>query len=332
MQKAVPLVSIAVLQPFVTALREAGFDPQEALSLLDYQGEPSERPETLVHTNRINRFLDECAEMAGDRTFCSRVGSKLDPEGWPMIYAALDRATSLAEFISIYIDGANRVATSVDTYLEVRGKEAAFGQRRIARPDTMPGQNDAFMASLYVAMIRLACGETFDPGKVSLVVCDPAALAEDVARCHILRGDRMGHRVQFPSTWLAGRGEAEDVPQNAALHRKDLLSTLRVQLQQNISARPLKAGDVAEHCGISLSRLKRALARQNTSITAEIDHAKLVYAQSQLRQSAMSVHDIATTLGYTDASNFTRWFRGVTGTTPSQYREASPKIDNALTS
>lgn len=320
MQKAVPLVSIAVLHPFVTALRDAGVDPQEVLSVLGFSGAPAAHPETLVHTNMVNRFLDRCAEVTQDPHFCSRVGSRLDPDGWPMIHAALDQATSLAEFISIYIDGANRVATSVDTYLEVRGSTAAFGQRRITEPDTVPGQNDAFMASLYVAMIRLACGEAFDPGQVILTVCDPAALAPDMARCQVLRGNTRGHRVQFPGRWLTRRGTSDPRRGPAEIHRKDLLSTLRVQLRQNIGARPLKAADVAELCGITPSRLKRALARQGTSISAEIDRAKLAYAKTQLTESGPPIRELANALGYADPANFARWFRAATGHSPTAWR------------
>lgn len=80
--------------------------------------------------------------------------------------------------------------------------------------------------------------------------------------------------------------------------------------------------ELASLCGISVRQLTRGFrASRGCSVgshvaMSQMDHAELLLAKD------LSIADIAQTLGFASASNFSYAFRRATGKTPSQHREA----------
>lgn len=87
-------------------------------------------------------------------------------------------------------------------------------------------------------------------------------------------------------------------------------------------AEELTLGELAEGCHLSPSRLSH-LFRQVTG-RAVMDYrnaCRLAAAKKLLVQTDLPVGEIVDRCGYTDASNFSRSFRSVTGLTPTQFRK-----------
>ncbi|WP_439101507.1 helix-turn-helix domain-containing protein [Congregibacter sp.] len=78
---------------------------------------------------------------------------------------------------------------------------------------------------------------------------------------------------------------------------------------------------LAESMGTSTRHLQRRLAMEGCSYTEIVARTRLCRAQQWLRDSPMSVAEIAAELGYTDASNFARAFRRASGASPAEYRK-----------
>ncbi len=72
--------------------------------------------------------------------------------------------------------------------------------------------------------------------------------------------------------------------------------------------------------GVSLATLKRGLASAGTTYTGLLDRMRFDAACEMLKQSNMSVKEIARDLGYSGTSNFVRSFRRMTGVPPKQYK------------
>jgi hypothetical protein len=64
-------------------------------------------------------------------------------------------------------------------------------------------QDDGFMISLALSIFERALGPRLDPNRLVIVVCDPTVLPDRLKPFQVLRGDRMGFRIRFPSEWLA---------------------------------------------------------------------------------------------------------------------------------
>lgn len=81
---------------------------------------------------------------------------------------------------------------------------------------------------------------------------------------------------------------------------------------------------VASALRLSPRTLQRRLAEEATSLHRETEEIRKTMAMALVRERAYSIDDVAFLLGYSEPSAFFRSFRRWTGTTPRQFRAASP--------
>jgi AraC-like DNA-binding protein len=80
------------------------------------------------------------------------------------------------------------------------------------------------------------------------------------------------------------------------------------------------AEEMAARMGLSVRTLHRRLADERQSYQAIIDEVRRSLAIEFLRNTSMSVEQIAGRVGFSDASNFRKAFRKWTGQAPAQFR------------
>jgi AraC-like DNA-binding protein len=85
--------------------------------------------------------------------------------------------------------------------------------------------------------------------------------------------------------------------------------------------KPISTSDVAEHCGCHPDHLGRLYqARMQQSISHAIREERLRKARSLLRDSDLSIEDIARRAGFSESHYFRRCFKASTGSTPRSWR------------
>jgi AraC-like DNA-binding protein len=77
--------------------------------------------------------------------------------------------------------------------------------------------------------------------------------------------------------------------------------------------------------GTSPRTLRRKLSIEGTSYKTLINETRVQLAKKYLRETGLTVDEIASRLGYSDASNFRHAFRRLTGMTPIDFRRGSAK-------
>lgn len=326
MTHSLPLVKLSVLRPFAGELRALGVDPGPVFDSIGLSEPAAMDPELSVHVMVIHQFIETAALAAGDPFLGARVGGKLDLHGWPVLADAEARASTVGDYLSIFVSRANEIASSVTEYLNVAGQTAVFGERRSFAPTIPPAQNDAFMAALGVAILRRALRDRFDVSKVTVAVSDPRVLPPEFDLMHPIKGDRMGFSIGFPSAWLSAPFDA--APSDAAPRkRRDdgagaFVHSFRQMLRAHIGQGALNAADCSALASMRQQKLKRRLAAEGTDITRQIDIVRQEYARTALVETDRSISDISAALGFTDAANFTRAFRRANAMTPSAYRKS----------
>lgn len=81
--------------------------------------------------------------------------------------------------------------------------------------------------------------------------------------------------------------------------------------------------DAAEHVSLSKSYFCRILKDElGYTFTEYVNHLRVERAKLYLRDSTMSIADIAYAVGFDDQSYFTRIFKKLTNTSPGQYRKS----------
>nr|WP_302661614.1 AraC family transcriptional regulator [Sulfitobacter sp. SK012] len=325
MSNSLPLVHLQLLRPLLGGLKACGIDPAPVLESVGLTQSAVDQEGSSVHVMVMHHFTENCATAAKDRTFCATIGSQLDPTGWPMVQKAFQQATTLGDFLNIYVAQANKYASSSTPYVEVRGEMASFGETRKFEPLIKPAQNDGFMIGLKMAMLERVLGDVKEPERVILSLCDPSVLPKSFDRYQALRGDNMGPRIRFPSEWLSysiafGAGEVAAMSGNKEKQLGHFLAGFRELLRQNICSRNLNASKAAELIHMTPRSLARRLSVWDTSISKELARAKFDYAKDALDGSDLSIDQIALNLGYTHPSNFARAFAKEEKMSPTRFR------------
>ena len=102
------------------------------------------------------------------------------------------------------------------------------------------------------------------------------------------------------------------------LHVRQALDYVARNLTDTISL-----ADAAQAAGVSRFRLAHLLkATTGQTLLQHVKRQRTEEARRLLENSSRSCADIASELGFTDQSHFTRHFREVAGITPAQYRRA----------
>ena len=123
----------------------------------------------------------------------------------------------------------------------------------------------------------------------------------------------------MPSPIIAGSEVGSTVP--------ELPTTLIDLLEWQLDTLVTEGGDVridvvAESLGMSRRSLQRAIAAEGLNYSDVLAQRRLHRAMQWLDTTDKPVMDIALSLGYTDASNFSRAFRRHTGVSPRAFRRA----------
>jgi len=80
--------------------------------------------------------------------------------------------------------------------------------------------------------------------------------------------------------------------------------------------------EISDQLGISTSKLRYQLSKENTTFRRALNNFKLKKAKNML-QNGLSVKVISYQLGYSDPSSFIRWFIGQTKLTPTTFKTAN---------
>lgn len=114
------------------------------------------------------------------------------------------------------------------------------------------------------------------------------------------------------------RKDIPDLSHNRVQLIKELL---REDLQKNISLEDL------EKClGISKFHISRSFKQaEGISISSYLKQIRIEKAQQLLMNKILSITEVAQKCGFSDASHLNRYFKALTGFTPSQFREQFQK-------
>jgi AraC-like DNA-binding protein len=110
---------------------------------------------------------------------------------------------------------------------------------------------------------------------------------------------------------------------------EDFSEVLRRLLRTELLRGECSVGDLAEQCLIHRRTLSRRLRAEGTAFRRLSDEVRFEIACRLLSNRRMTFAQIATTLGYSEASAFTRAFRRWSGQTPTAWRAGHPRLPSA---
>ena len=213
----------------------------------------------------------------------------------------------------------------------VEGERAALGYA-IYQPG-MPGSAQVHDATMAIGfnIMRTLCGSSWLPSEVRFAHLEPAD-AQPYRRLFgaPLRFDTDRTEIQFPRRWIerplpGSDAELHQFLQSQVAERETRCNDGPAEEVSRALRTMLVAGrgteeHVARVFSISSRTLHRRLKAQGVSLRKIIDQVRCEIAFQLLRDTYLSVTDIAATLDYTETSAFTRAFRRWTETAPTTWR------------
>ncbi len=321
----VPLIRLSAINQFLKELVSRDIDPGQ---LLEEQGLPVQIPassDLFVSALCMYAMVEQSAELANDPYLGATIGGKLDLLAWEPIAQAAEVAVTVGDLLNRFVLNSKDHASSVQYSLETTGSRATFTFRREIEPPFDPAQNDAFYMGFMRRLMKSATGESWNPESVLIILSDPAAIPGTFNELRVVKGDRRGFRMSFPTEWLFEKFE-----KTAFTHRmrqsnnsrapQSLIESVHRAIAPHIREEGLTVERAAELCGIDKRRLSRKLQSKGTTINKEIAYMRQERATSALVNSDQRIADIAAKVGFSDPTVFSRAFKNWTGQSPQAYR------------
>lgn len=108
----------------------------------------------------------------------------------------------------------------------------------------------------------------------------------------------------------------------------DTVQRLQRRLENQYD-QPFTLAQLAEQCGFSVSYLSHLFKRiTGSSVMGYLQSCRIAAAKKHLAETGLEIGVIVEKCGFTDASNFSRTFRSLTGCTPSDFRKIYQKQTN----
>lgn len=301
-------------------LVEAGLDP----TLFDDTG-------NLVPLSGLGRLLTLCVARTGREEFGLLVGQRAGLHSLglvgllaryaPDVGSALRR---LGEYMYLHHGGA---LTTVKAEGDTATLSYGIHQPNVESTDQI---GDGSLAVLF-NILRELCGPDWRPIEVHLCRGKPGNL--DPYKAFFGSPLRFGtgeNAIVFSSVWLGRRLPELDaelqrllkkqVEEIEARHRDAFPDQVRGVLRAALLTRRASADEVAALFSMHSRTLNRRLHEFDTSFRELVDEGRYEIARQMLENSSLDVTEVASSLGYADASAFTRAFRRWSGTTPAAWR------------
>jgi len=335
---------MAALLPLPGLLRELGEDPDRLIGEAGVDLTLFEDPENTIPFMAMGRLLIHCAAA----TRCPHLGlelgrrSGLETLGLLGTLAAVapDLGSALRAII-LYSHLHDRGAVPL---LWEQGDQARLGYV-IHWPD-VPGTHQIYdgVLAMIFNILKTLGGPDWKATEVALHPVPNWAPDRDLAPYRALFRTRLrvGSQhaaVAFPATCLTRPLTGADAVAHVRILREiEALESLRgLGLRERVRRvlrRLLIAGDPAS--GTSLERmaalfglhprtLNRRLQAEGASFRVLLEETRYRIACQLLRDTLLPAQELAVTLGYADATAFSRSFRRWSGTSPTRWRATQPK-------
>ncbi len=293
----------------------------------------------LLSHQQVRELIMRAQRLLQEPALGLAVGARQTPVSWGVAGLAMLTCETFGEAIVYGVANQGAAGAMLTHLLEERGREVHLE----LLPRQFDLQIEAFLVedSLAgaVALSRHLLGPAFKPLRVDLA--QPRPDNEEVYsrffRCPV-RFDAGGNRLVVEAHWLGARlpgydrltcglvRQQLDTLLERPLGRHDLVESVANRMRFAIEEQPLQR-EVATQVNVSERTLRRRLERQATTYRALRDETRYERARDLLANADMSIAEVATAVGYSDARAFRRAFKRWSGQLPAHFREQAARAD-----
>jgi AraC-like DNA-binding protein len=333
-ERVYPAQKIAVL---LDALAREGIAASRALTGVGLSEQEATDPATRVSLAQVITSLRNAIRLSSDPMFPYRTGLHFHMSTYGMYGFAMLSSMDFRQTMRFAERYHQLAAPLVDMAFSEEGGLGVWTLTPKPHPQmdaSLYRQVVEMYFGIHTSLHRDVMGPEFAPSELRVTFeppSDPAAYAGVLGAPVRFRQPR--NQLLFDARWLDHRPSLGNALTYTAVlevcdrfvdelqRRAGVVGSVRHLLLTNLM-RNLSLRDVARELGMSVRTLRRRLAEQGASYRQLTDELRRDLAINYLRETAMTVEDIAYALGFSDAANFRQAFRRWTSATPQQFRTA----------
>jgi len=329
------LLKASVVSPIIATLRSRGTDVTPHLAKARLPLIMAERQVGLVPWVSALRFLDGVAHYTGDPLFSAdcilRAGGKR-----PNTVASITlvRAPTAYESIRVFVKKANTFTTGSTITTTVSGNWLWILRRPNSPGNIVSWHTEQFVIATFVKAISSFLGEDWRPQKLKIRQATlpdriPWQWTEadiETANPHTAIGIKLVDIVsesKCDHEHTAPPGDWDQAALREAVVNDS--ASIRSAVLHYIEHEAGHITRVADAFGVTERTLRRHLKTAGLSYSELVDETRYKRALELLKDSSLSITELALSLGYRYPENFTRAFRKRVGVSPNDYRKMTTK-------
>jgi AraC-like DNA-binding protein len=319
--------SAAKISAVLDALIAEGVSPVGAFGDADVSLDDLHSPSTRISRDQLIRCYRNAAALSQDSHLPYTIGSSVHLSAYGMYGYAMLCSTDFRrtmEFAVRYHQLATPLATIA---FHERDRTGVWTIEPLLHP-RIDSLLYRFVTELQIAthisLHRDIMGESFKPREISpaLVGCpvrfEQATNQIEFDSAFLDAAPKLGNRTTYPSAIAL----CDDLIADLVL-RSGAAGRVRSLLSADVAERPSFA-TIAKLLKTTPRTLRRQLRLQDTSFRELSDELRVHAALRYLRETTMTMEDIAFALGFSDSANFRHAFRRWTGKAPQDFRREPP--------
>ncbi|MEA2909012.1 MAG: hypothetical protein QOJ15_1093 [Bradyrhizobium sp.] len=338
-EKLYPIVKIAMV---VESLRNEGVSAKEALAGIHISERQLASPAVRVSANQVMQSYRNAIRLSRNPHFAYHTGLRFHVSTYGMYGFAILSSPDFRRTMAFAVNYHQLAAPLVDIQILERDEYAVWTMAPIPYPQ-VDAQLYKFIVELqvgvHVSLHRDIMGQMFRPSELHFTFGRPRGAKKDVEvfDCPVRYG-QPENKLVFDVSWLNGSPNLgnevtfSEVSQlcDRLLNELKLSTGLAGKVREIFLAgmgQPTSLELVAGRLKMSSRTLRRKLEQEGTSFRELIDELRAHAAIKYVRDTNLTIEDIAFALGFSDAAAFRHAFRRWTKSAPHEYRRARIDID-----
>ena len=330
-----PVTKIALV---LDTLAAEGIPKEDALKRLRLSKVSIASPATRVSLNQVIDCYGYAAECSRDPHFAYRTGLRFHVSAYGMYGFAILSAVNYRETMQFAVKY-HQLATPLTTMEFTEDDGCGVWRLEPLAHPRIDARLFRFIIEMQFGIILSLHRDIMDSSfsakefQVTFPPTHNALEYADLFGAPVLFG-QSANRLLFDSRWLDGAPRLGNEITNSTVMRlcdaqiekfqlrQELVGEVRQLLMKNLM-RPKRFEDVAQSLNVSARTLRRKLRDENSSFRQVVDELRRDMAVRYLRDTNLTVEEIADSLGFSDAANFRQAFRRWTKTTPREFKDTS---------
>ncbi len=311
-------------------LEHEGHDPVPVFAALDIDLDTIQGMHARVPKAQVNRLWNAVRSLTGDDAFSLKVIDHLNDPSINALVTTVQASQSVRDALQLLLRYYKLISSAIKITVELDREIRIIVSEAEEEPLLMPEDVDLVFGLIMRHGSFLPANEV-KPSCVSLTRPHPQRWREfeSFFQCPVEFAASQ-NQLCFPvavlnasipgaNPILSNHLEHYFAEQSHRVADQDLEQRLRAALLSELPSGTPKLDCLARKLNMSKRTLQRKLQAENLSYTRILDELRLELARRYLGEKRYSVQEVADRLGYSEASNFVRFFRQHEGLTPSDY-------------